>query len=244
MNLIIKYHFQNTKDPLTNHLILKNKKLSTVKDLTEFMLKKNLIQKNNYLRFKDYMDGIYCWVDIKNNLAPLPINNKKEVEIKILVLPYNLGKKNNEKKFVEKKKVKKDPFSGYEEIEEKNGKKENGGNLDFEMDTGFDLLNGDHGHEGFEHKKKNVNLGNFEKEDHFDLFNISQKKQKSTKIEFAKTEKINEDYDILNSEKHIPQLNTNKNKKKQKAHENFDLLNHSHSPKQKQKKPTTTISST
>ena len=107
MSLIIKYHYQNKIDKSQNHLILKSQKLSTVKDLTEFMLKKNLIEENNYLRFKDYMDGIYCWVDIKNNLAPLPINNKKEVEIKILVLPYKIIFLKDEEILKKKKNLKK-----------------------------------------------------------------------------------------------------------------------------------------
>ncbi len=91
VDIIIKYFFQNDIDTGFNHLFLNKSKynVTTVQEIKEFMLSKNLIQKNCYLRFKDYINGEFCWVDIMNDEAPLPFNNKREVEVKVLRVPYD-----------------------------------------------------------------------------------------------------------------------------------------------------------
>lgn len=91
-DLIIKYFFQNEKDTTPNHIILntKKQKLANIKDIISLMLTHDLIDANCYLRFKDFMDDQLCWVDIRNYMAPYPINRNNEVEIKILRVPYQL----------------------------------------------------------------------------------------------------------------------------------------------------------
>lgn len=91
-DIIIKYFFQNSKDREPNHLILSTKKyhLITIRDIVSVMLHHRLIDRHCYMRFKDYMDDQLCWVDIRNDNAPFPINKNSEVEIKILRVPYYL----------------------------------------------------------------------------------------------------------------------------------------------------------
>ena len=90
--LVVKYYFQNGVDNGINYLFLKNDKdqISNVEDIQDEMLRLELITENCYLRFKDFMYDMYTWVDIKNTKAPLPINSKGEVAIKILKTPYKL----------------------------------------------------------------------------------------------------------------------------------------------------------
>lgn len=120
-DLIVKYIFQNEKDTTYNHILLNSKKyrLVTVKDITSLMLSHDLIDSCCYLRFKDYMDDQFCWVDIRNDMAPFPINRNGEVEIKILRVPYKLFDDTNERlhydkvkqsKRVEKKERSKSPL--------------------------------------------------------------------------------------------------------------------------------------
>lgn len=86
---IVKYFYQNEKDTSINHLIIpkNNAHLSSIRDLVTLMTHRELLSEYSYIRFKDVFDSVPIWFDIKNEAAPLPLNSKGEIEVKILTFP-------------------------------------------------------------------------------------------------------------------------------------------------------------
>lgn len=59
-----------------NHLLvdLRKNDIFDIKDLKSFLLKHKIVSKNCYLRFKEYIDKAYSWIDITSDSSPYPVN--------------------------------------------------------------------------------------------------------------------------------------------------------------------------
>ena len=208
-DLIIKYVFQNEKDTTPNHILINSKKhkLVTVRDIISLMLTHELIDAHCYLRFKDYMDDQLCWVDIRNDMAPFPINKNAEVEIKILRVPYKLydesyiktynenGKESKKKDKKEKSKSLHEKNSGLKRSHTANEEPKRHETLEKSAQDRIGLdsaMFNDDGYEKINDEPKEDKV-TFENSD-FDFFNDKSVKVKVERARFDSFDILNEDH--------------------------------------------------